>query len=75
MKLFNIIKKILPKKKPDLRELCVYEISLKFGKDAGEKFGNMYDDMQLGIPIGGVKETIDVLEVIEFVKHKYGIEK
>lgn len=74
MKLFNIIKKILPKKKPDLRELCVYEISLKFGEDAGEKFGKMYDDMQLGIPIGGIKETIGVLEVIEFVKHKYGIE-
>lgn len=73
MKLFNIIKKILPKKKPDLRELCVYEISLKFGKDAGEKFGNMYDDMQRGIPIGGIKETIDVIRVIEFVKSKYGI--
>ena len=73
MKLFNIIKKILPKKKPDLRELCVYEISLKFGEDAGEKFGKMYDDLQRGIPIGTIKETIGVIKVIEFVRFKYGI--
>lgn len=75
MKLFNIIKKILPKKKPNLRELCIKEISLYFGKDAGEKFGDMYDDLQRGIPIGSIEKTIDVLKVIEFVKHKYGIEK
>ena len=59
---WNFLKR---KKKQNLRELCV--------KEYGEKFGELYDKSNKGIPIGGYLDTIIFLNKIEEVKKKYNI--
>ncbi len=50
------------KKKPDLREECI--------KAYGPEFGEIYDNLNSGIPIGDFTTTIKVLAMIEEVKEK-----
>lgn len=59
-KLFRkIINRFRPKK-DELRQKCV---------DAyGEEFGEIYDNLNSGIPVGGFVETAIFLEMIETVK-------
>ncbi len=60
----NLFERLLSKvRKPTLRELCVMEF--------GEEFGDMYDDLNRGIPIGGFAETIEFVGMVEAVKEKY----
>jgi len=59
----SIIKKIkdLFKRKPSLREQCIAAY--------GEDFGEIYDNLCSGIPVGGFVETAIVLDMIEAVKN------
>ena len=61
MKLFEKITSWF-KKKPDLRERCI--------EAYGPEFGEMYDKLNSGIPIGDFNTTIEVLVMIEEVKRK-----
>lgn len=58
----NLIEKIksIFKKKPTLRDKCV--------EAYGEEFGQIYDDLCSGIPVGGFLETAVILDMIEKVK-------
>jgi len=58
----NLIEKIksIFKKKPSLRDKCV--------EAYGEEFGQIYDDLCSGIPVGGFLETAVILDMIEKVK-------
>ena len=47
----------------NLRKLCV--------KKYGEEFGEKYDSLNMGIPIGNFKETIDFINQVEEVKAEY----
>ena len=35
----------------------------------GEKFGEIYDNICTGIPVGGFEETVIILQMIENVKN------
>ena len=59
MKLFNKILSLF-KKKPDLRERCI--------EAYGPEFGEIYDNLCSGIPVGGFVETATYLHMIEEVK-------
>lgn len=54
MKWIERIKNLF-KKKPDLREQCV--------EAYGEEFGEMYDKVNRGEPIGGFIETVVFLDM------------
>ncbi len=58
----NLIEKIksIFKKKPTLRDKCV--------EAYGEEFGQIYDDLCSGIPVGGFLETALIVDMIEKVK-------
>ncbi len=59
MKLFNKILSLF-KKKPSLRERCI--------EAYGPEFGEIYDNLNSGIPVGGFIETAAILSMIEDVK-------
>ena len=59
MKLFNKILSLF-KKKPNLRERCI--------EAYGPEFGEIYDNLSSGIPVGGFIETAAILSMIEDVK-------
>ena len=48
------------KKKPSLRDRCIAAY--------GEEFGEIYDNLNKGIPVGGFVETAAILQMIEKVK-------
>lgn len=48
------------KRKSNLREQCIQAY--------GEEFGEIYDNLNSGIPVGGFVETAIVLEMIGAVK-------
>ncbi len=58
----NLIEKIksIFKKKPTLRDKCV--------EAYGGEFGQIYDDLCSGIPVGGFLETALIVDMIEKVK-------
>ena len=64
----NTMKKIIEKvskwfrkkRKPNLREQCIQAY--------GEEFGEIYDNLNSGIPVGGFVETAIFLEMIKAVK-------
>lgn len=59
--LIDKIKKLFHKKpKKDLRQLLVNKF--------GEEYGEMYDSLNRGVPIGGFIETISFLSKIKEVK-------
>lgn len=63
-----MIKKILryfKRKKFDLRKACIDEY--------GEEFGELYDKINTGQPIGGFLETAMFLDMIKSVKRKNDI--
>lgn len=62
--MFNWIKKIF-KKKPTLRDLLV--------KEYGSEFGEYYDNLQRGIPIGNFSATKTYLQQVEKVRRKYNL--
>ena len=47
----------------NLRKLCV--------KKYGEEFGEKYDSLNIGIPIGNLEETIEFINKVEEVKADY----
>lgn len=49
------------KKKPSLRDKCIQAY--------GEEFGEIYDSLCSGIPVGGFVETAAILQMIENVKN------
>lgn len=49
------------KKRKSLREKCI--------EAYGEEFGEIYDDLGMGIPVGGFVETVIILQMIEDVKN------
>ena len=57
----------------DLRQACIDKYSKEFGEKAGEEFGNMYDAINSGIPIGGFLETSIFLDMVEKVKKESGL--
>lgn len=58
----RIIGKVVP-----LRELC--------RREYGDKFVELYDLVNHGVPIGGLYETIIFLQMVGEVKIKYGMVK
>ena len=52
--------KIFFKKRKSLRDKCI--------EAYGEEFGEIYDSLCMGIPVGGFKETATILQMIEEVK-------
>lgn len=64
MKLFNKILSLF-KKKPSLRERCI--------EAYGPKFGEVYDNMGSGIPVGGFTETAIYLSMITEIKEKWNL--
>lgn len=63
-----MIKKIIKyfkRKRFDLRKACIDEY--------GEEFGELYDKINTGQPIGGFLETAMFLDMIKSVKRKNGI--
>ena len=52
--------KIFFKKRKSLRDKCI--------EVYGEEFGQIYDDLCSGIPVGGFLETATILQMIEKVK-------
>ncbi len=46
-----------------LRELC--------RREYGDEFVDKYDNLNKGIPIGSIEETIKFIEEVEAVKKKY----
>ena len=63
-----MIKKIIKyfkRKRFDLRKACIDEY--------GEDFGELYDKINTGQPIGGFLETDMFLDMIKSVKRKHGI--
>lgn len=36
----------------------------------GARYGQMYDDVNMGIPIGNIKDTIIFIDAVEQVKNK-----
>ena len=63
-----MLKKILryfKRKKFDLRKACIDEY--------GEEFGDLYDKINTGQPIGGFLETTMFLDMIKSVKRKNDI--
>lgn len=57
----------------DLRQACIDKYSKEFGEEAGEEFGQMYDSINCGIPIGGLLETAVFLDMVEKVKKESGL--
>lgn len=52
--------KIFFRKRKSLRDKCI---------DAyGEEFGEIYDNLCTGIPVGSLRETVIILQMIEDVK-------
>lgn len=63
-----MLKKILKyfkRKRFDLRQACIDEY--------GEQFGELYDKINTGQPIGGFLETAMFLDMIKSVKRKNDI--
>ena len=52
--------KLFFKKRKSLRDKCI--------EAYGEKFGEIYDNLCKGIPVGGFMETTVILQMIEDVK-------
>lgn len=52
--------KLFFKKRKSLRDKCI--------EAYGEEFGEIYDNLCRGIPVGGFMETIVILRMIEDVK-------
>lgn len=50
------------KKRKSLRDKCI--------EAYGEEFGEIYDNLCRGIPVGGFKDTATILQMIEDVKNK-----
>lgn len=48
------------RKRKSLRDKCI--------EAYGEEFGEIYDSLCMGIPVGGFKETAIILQMIEDVK-------
>ena len=61
MKVFDKIKRLF-KKKPSLHERCI--------EAYGEEFGEIYDKLGIGTPVGGFEETCIVIQMIEDIKNK-----
>ena len=63
MKYKTLIKRIeiFFRKRKSLREKCI--------EAYGEEFGEIYDSLCSGIPVGGFKETAVILQMIEKVKN------
>lgn len=53
--------KIFFKKRKSLRDKCI--------EAYGEEFGEIYDALCMGIPVGGFMETVIILQMIEDVKN------
>jgi len=52
---------ILFRKRKSLRDKCI--------EAYGEEFGEIYDSLCMGIPVGGFIETAIILQMIEEVKY------
>lgn len=53
--------KIFFRKRKSLRDKCI--------EAYGEEFGEIYDSLCMGVPIGGFKETVTILQMIEVIKN------
>ena len=49
------------RKRKSLRDKCI--------EAYGEEFGEIYDNLGMGIPVGGFAETVIILQMIEDVKN------
>lgn len=52
--------KLFFKKRKSLRDKCI--------EAYGEEFGEIYDNLCQGVPVGGFMETATILQIIEKVK-------
>lgn len=65
-KIIELVNRLIRKQpRSNLREKCIEEY--------GKEFGELYDNINRGIPIGGFTETLGFIKAIESVKEKYGI--
>lgn len=53
--------KIFFRKRKSLRDKCI--------EAYGEEFGEIYDSLCSGVPIGGLMETVIILQMIEEVRN------
>ena len=63
---YNLFRNLF-RRKPSLRDKCVAEY--------GEEFGEMYDALNMGEPIGGFVETIVFLDKLEKVRKEMETER
>lgn len=54
--------KIFFTKRKFLRDKCI--------KAYGEEFGEIYDSLCSGVPVGGFMETVIILQMIEDIRNK-----
>ena len=60
--MLNLVKKLINRfKKKSLRDKCI--------EAYGPEFGEIYDNLNSGIPIGGFVETLNAIKMIERVKN------
>lgn len=57
----------------DLRQACIDKYSKEFREEYGKEFGEMYDSLNRGIPIGDFLETAVFLNMIEKVRKESGL--
>ena len=75
MKILDRIKKWYKRRNFDLRQAGIDKYTREFGEDAGREFGEMYDLLCEGMPIGGYVETVTFLRMLEDVKKDSGLFK
>ena len=66
MNILNKIAKWWKRRHFNLRQACIDKY--------GEEFGEKYDSLCQGTPIGGFLETIEFIDMVEKVKKENGIE-
>lgn len=54
----------------DLRKECAKWVAKNIGEDYVDEFLAKYDDINRGIPIGGMVETVVFLDMIERIKRE-----
>lgn len=59
--LFDLDMEIFFRKRKSLRDKCI--------EAYGEEFGEIYDSLCMGIPVGGFNATAMILQMIEDVKN------
>ena len=64
--MLSLFKKLFTK--DNLREKGIRYVRKNFGEQFVDEFKQKYDDINSGIPIGGLQETIVFIDLVETIK-------